>query len=99
MELGTWKSKKFGNFLYQRVFIIFCFRYICPTCATPFRFPRYHWKPEKLLKTRKGRCGEWANCFALICRAAGLDTRRVLDWTDHVWVEVRPCLNLMCLNS
>ncbi|KAF3833498.1 hypothetical protein F7725_024702 [Dissostichus mawsoni] len=37
---------------------------------------RYN-NPEKLLETRRGRCGEWANCFTLCCRAM-----------DHVWTEV-----------
>lgn len=60
--------------------------YSCPLCGTLTRFPRYN-DPIKLLETRKGRCGEWANAFALICRAAGLDVRLVYDSTDHVWVE------------
>ena len=57
-------------------------------CGGQARFPRYHSKPEVLLKTRKGRCGEWANCFVLCCRALDFDTRMVVDWTDHVWAEV-----------
>ena len=63
--------------------------YKCDTChVTDIRFPRYHSRPETLLVTRRGRCGEWANCFVLCCRALGWDTRHVLDWTDHVWAEV-----------
>lgn len=62
--------------------------YVCSLCSAEVRFPRYHSRPAKLLETRRGRCGEWANAFALCCRALGFDTRRALDWTDHVWVEV-----------
>jgi len=62
--------------------------YTCKECSSQVRFPRYHAKPAKLLETRRGRCGEWANCFVLCCRALGFDTRHVHDWTDHVWSEV-----------
>ncbi|CAL5219072.1 g835 [Coccomyxa viridis] len=60
--------------------------YACPSCLADTRFPRYN-SPGKLLETRSGRCGEWANCFVLCCRAIGLDSRYILDVTDHVWAE------------
>ncbi|VDO96970.1 unnamed protein product [Soboliphyme baturini] len=61
--------------------------YQCENCHTIYRFPRYN-NPKKLLQTRTGRCGEWANCFALCARSLGYEVRYVVDWTDHVWNEV-----------
>ena len=61
--------------------------YQCLTCGSKLRFPRYN-SCAKLLETRQGRCGEFANLFGFMCRSLGFETRYVLDFTDHVWVEV-----------
>ena len=81
--------------------------YKCPRneCQKLTRFPRYN-HPEKLVETKRGRCGEWANCFCLLLRSLEFDARYILDWTDHVWNEVfsesqqrwlhiDPCENIM----
>jgi Transglutaminase-like superfamily len=60
--------------------------YRCLRCQATTRFPRYN-SASKIFETRKGRCGEYANLFGAYCRAVGLETRYIADFTDHVWTE------------
>lgn len=67
--------------------IIYLFPQIINCCGTQTKFFRYN-DVSLLLSTRRGRCGEYANCFTFLCRALGYDTRFVHGNFDHVWTEI-----------
>lgn len=64
-------------------------KYHCNVCNIDVDFPRIN-NPVKLLETRRGRCGEWVNCFLLVLQAVlGPDAQLRYIWNmeDHVWCE------------
>ncbi|XP_030368950.1 peptide-N(4)-(N-acetyl-beta-glucosaminyl)asparagine amidase [Scaptodrosophila lebanonensis] len=56
-------------------------------CGQETKFHRYN-DISQLLVSRKGRCGEYANCFTFLCRCLSYDARIVHSHFDHVWTEV-----------
>lgn len=56
-------------------------------CGQQIQFPRYV-DVVQLLRTRRGRCGEYANAFTFLCRCLGYEARLVVATFDHVWTEV-----------
>ncbi|WVF67140.1 hypothetical protein IAT40_001885 [Kwoniella sp. CBS 6097] len=57
-----------------------------PKCGGHRRFARYG-KIRALLRSREGRCGEWAQLFYVFMRVKGIEARYVWNSEDHVWCE------------
>merc|ERR1712146_70834 len=63
--------------------------YVCrnESCGRVYRFPRAV-LTKKLLQTKRGRCGEYSNLMFKSMEALNFTTRWIVDWEDHVWVEI-----------
>ena len=57
---------------------------LCGACGSLTRFSRYN-HVGRILRNRKGRCGEYAQVWLRLVRALGWRARFVVDWTDHLW--------------
>lgn len=60
----------------------------CNTCGRVNRFPRFNNVRKVLFESRRGRCGEYSMCALALFECLGYNARWVVDWADHVWVEV-----------
>jgi len=62
--------------------------YRCRSCSSYTRFPRFN-KALWVTSARRGRCGEYSMLLYRMLRVLGYgEVRWVVDWADHVWVEV-----------
>jgi hypothetical protein len=62
--------------------------YCCHKCGAISRFPRYN-SASSVLRSQRGRCGEYSMLILRFFRALGHEARWVVDWSDHVWAEIR----------
>lgn len=62
--------------------------YVCESCNAVSRFLRVN-TLRPILRSRRGRCGEYAQAWLLFLRAWGYEARYVNDLKDHCWVELR----------
>lgn len=62
--------------------------YSCHKCGAISRFPRYN-SASSVLRSQRGRCGEYSMLILRLFRALGHEARWVVDWSDHVWAEIR----------
>ena len=61
--------------------------YQCHQCASFTRFPRYN-AAQFVMTQKRGRCGEYSMLLYRFVRALHHECRWVVDWADHVWVEL-----------
>jgi hypothetical protein len=62
--------------------------YRCHVCHEYTRFPRFN-SAWHVLEHRRGRCGEYSMLLYRFLFALGHPSRWVVDWSDHVWAEIR----------
>lgn len=62
--------------------------YQCHVCHEYNRFPRFN-SIRHIVTRGQGRCGEYSILLFRILRVLGHQVRWVVDWSDHVWTEVR----------
>lgn len=60
---------------------------LCEKCHKQSRFPRYLAAME-ITRRRRGRCSEYSLLMYRILRVCGHKSRWIVDWANHVWVEV-----------
>jgi hypothetical protein len=63
--------------------------YQCHQCHDCWQFPRFN-APWSIIQTKRGRCGEYSILLYRMFRDLGHANtlRYVVDWADHVWIEV-----------
>lgn len=63
--------------------------YWCTSCGSVSRFSRFNDALHTLFHSRRGRCGEYSIVALALVEALGYRARWIVDWADHLWVEVR----------
>lgn len=61
--------------------------FYCAACEKHTVFARYN-SLSHIVEEGRGRCGEYAALWYVIMQSLGYESRWVVDWTDHVWVEI-----------
>ena len=62
--------------------------HLCASCGHVTRFSRFN-AVNRILEAGRGRCGEYSLVWYKLLVDLGYEARWVVDYADHVWVEVR----------